>query len=70
MESILAKEEAKLIEDMSAYVTDYLEKQVHPEAPEDFKAMVATMLIDGFEAGAAWADNVGGRAEKNIILTQ
>ena len=59
----------KLVDDCSEYISHYLEKQVHPDAPEDFKVMVGVILLEGFEAGAAWADSVAGRSEKTLILT-
>ena len=61
-------QESKLVEDAGEYVREYLEKQIHPDAPEDFRVMVACVLMDGFESGAAWADAVSGR-DKKLVLT-
>jgi hypothetical protein len=62
-------QEQKLVDDAAAFVEHYIETCVHEKAPDDFKGMVATVLMDGFEAGAAWADASAGRTEKSIIVT-
>ena len=58
----------KLVDDMSEAIAHYIETRLHPEAPADFKAMVAEVLTDGIEMGAAWADMTSGR-DRNLILT-
>lgn len=57
----------KLVDDVSTFISDYIDTRFEGLTPE-LKVVLCSFGLDMYEFGAQWADNVSGREEKSIIL--